>query len=92
VEHTRQLKSFSSRLPSSEAYGFLKAGRRTVSVTGRLCGLYVMVTMNMDLSLIRYYLESGEFKKWFKQCLNNGQCHVDLVESCSSNEIMKENE
>jgi hypothetical protein len=44
-------------------------GRKAASVTEYLCGLYIMATMNMDPSLILFYVQSGALKKWLKKNL-----------------------
>jgi hypothetical protein len=74
-ESGRHLEKSSGSLPNAEKnpQSLIDAGRRAATTTEWLCGLYVMVTMNMDLSLIRYYVQSGELQKWLKKQLSNGK-------------------
>lgn len=68
-------------LPNTEFSQPLTNVRRAATLTERLCGLYVMVTMNLDFSLIKYLIRSGELKSWIKQCLNEPQTCTDGQQS-----------
>ena len=78
-DRSRRTNVSALMLPNTEITPSLAhAGRRAATITERLCGLYIMVTMNMDLSLIKYYVQSGELQKRLKKC-PNGQT------TCSDN-------
>jgi len=71
VEKGRQPESIGSLPNLGASPSTVHVARRAATLTERLCGLYVMVTMNMDFTLIRYLIESGELKNWLKQCLED---------------------
>jgi hypothetical protein len=78
-DRSRQTKVSPVMLPNTEITPSLaNAGRRAATITERLCGLYIMVTMNMDMSLIKYYVQSGELQKRFKKCLNGQTDYSDI--------------
>ncbi len=62
--------------PDTGQRSLVDVGRKAATITERLCGLYVMVTMNMDFSLIKYYVQNGELRKWLKQCFSGEPAQV----------------
>jgi hypothetical protein len=60
-------------MPNLQDPTLIAGVRRVTSVTERLCQLYVAVTMNMDLSLVKNYLQHGKVNERFKRlCTDNG--------------------
>jgi hypothetical protein len=77
-EQNKKPEESGSNLPDSAiSPQILHVGRRAATLTEQLCGLYIMATMNMDFSLIRYLIQSGQLKSWVKECVSEPQACVN---------------